>query len=152
MIAQGPFCACTGRLRGSGEAAVTSYWLEGGAAARPAMPLGTHSLADAAARAAPAVVNVTVQGASGAPHNVSGLFWRHACMAQPLCEGSKPTLLHASRADLAHYLLSLTPALAVHGAVLGAPARSQKLLWPTRPCLCPYLCDLVLHGAGRFCE
>lgn len=77
-----PKCACgpfggkmdgcnsyAGGWLGSGEAS-TSYVTPSHAAARPAGPLGAHSLADAAARAAPAVVNVTVQVGGAAPFNV----------------------------------------------------------------------------------
>ncbi|EIE24629.1 trypsin-like serine protease [Coccomyxa subellipsoidea C-169] len=49
----------TGRVRDFTEETSTSYW-SGAATA----PLGPHSLADAAAKAAPAVVNVTLQGGS----------------------------------------------------------------------------------------
>ncbi len=59
---------------GSGEAS-TSYAAPSPAAARPAGPLGTHSLADAAARAAPAVVNVTVQSSGSPPFHVGALAY-----------------------------------------------------------------------------
>ena len=58
----------TGRVRDFTEETSTSYWL---GAARA--PLGPHSLADAAAKAAPAVVNVTLQGGSQGLFNVRTL-------------------------------------------------------------------------------
>lgn len=59
-----------GRVRDFTEETSTSYW-SGAATA----PLGPHSLADAAAKAAPAVVNVTLQGGSQGLFNV-----RQCCM------------------------------------------------------------------------
>jgi hypothetical protein len=58
----------TGRFVGHPEQTSTSYRQQA------ALPLGPHSLADAAAKAAPAVVNVTVQRGSGSMFNVRPLL------------------------------------------------------------------------------
>lgn len=64
FLADGVASLLTGRLVSRSEQASTSYRQQ------VALPLGPHSLADAAAKAAPAVVNVTVQRGSSTIFNV----------------------------------------------------------------------------------
>lgn len=64
FLADGVASLLIGRLVSRSEQASTSYRQQA------ALPLGPHSLADAAAKAAPAVVNVTVQRGSSTIFNV----------------------------------------------------------------------------------